>query len=120
MITHQIEEFGKRMGIEDLDASSENIFSFEIEDIGTLNIEKDDSNEEFFVYLSVIYPLYESSISKKVLEICNYKHAHPFILHGGVYNNTIIFFISMSFREVTASYIETATQFLIEITKKIS
>lgn len=119
MITHEIEEFGRRMGIEDLEFSEDGVIAFDIDEIGTLYIEQSQNNEELFVYLSSPYPPYDNDIYKKVLELCSYKNAHPFILHGGVYKDRIIFLSKINFREVTASQIENATQFIINITQKV-
>lgn len=119
MITHEISEFGNRMGISNLEFSQEGILAFEIENTGSLYLEKDQQGEELFIYLSTPSPQYDTDIPKKVLEICSYKNANTFILHGGVYNDTIILLTHINFREVTASLIENITQFLIETTQKV-
>lgn len=119
MITHEIEEFGRRMGMSGLELSKDGIIAFEVEDLGSLHIEQDEENEELFIYLATPVPPYNNDISKKVLELCNYKHAHPFILHGGIHKDNVIFLSRINYRDVKASTIENITQFLISITQKI-
>lgn len=119
MITHEIEEFGRRMGMSDLELSPDGIIAFEVEDLGSLHIEQDEENEELFIYLATPIPPYNDDIPKKVLELCSYKNAHPFVLHGGIHNDNIIFLSRMSYRDVKASTIENTTQFLISITQKV-
>lgn len=119
MITHELEEFGRRMEMSDLELSPEGIIAFEVEDLGSLHIEQDEESEELFIYLAAPAPPYDNDVPKKVLELCSYKHAYPFILHGGVHNDNVIFLSRISYRDVKASTIENTTQFLISMIQKV-
>ena len=79
MLDHEMEAFGRRLGLESLSFSSEGVARLDIANIGSFYLEKaeHDGRREILAYLSAPLPEHDTGAIRRLLSLCNYRHALP-------------------------------------------
>lgn len=127
MLNLEIAEFGRRMNMEGLSLGDKGLLILDIENIGRLHLEKKENSENLYVYLSLPYQSYDNAIPRKILEICSYRHAHPFPIRGGVHsaihngehNNWVLLLAEFKPQEISAAALENTVRTLASLLEKV-
>ena len=112
MLNLEISEFGRRMNMDGLSLDENGLLVLDIDNIGRLSLERSAHNERLYLYLSLPYPAYNDSMSKKVLELCSFHHAHPFPIRGGVHAGWVLLLTELDVAKVNAATLENTVRTL--------
>ena len=115
MLEHEILAFGRRLGLEALALSREGMAQLDIEGLGTFHLEQLEKGRrrELLIYLTVpVPPVQETEASRRLLEMCSWRHALPMPLHGGVFSGQALVLTRMDEDQVSAAGLENALRFL--------
>ncbi len=114
MLDYEIEAFGRRLGLEGLKLSSEGIARLDIENIGSLYLERGQDGE-FLLYLSSPLPPHDTATVRRLLELCDYRRGLPMPVSAGAFSGRAILLTRMDEGAATASTLENALRFLSEL-----
>ena len=117
MIEHEIQAFGRRLGMENLSLSSDGLAQLNIEGIGSffLEVEEKGGRRSLLAYLSAPVPEHDADAHRRLLAHCDYRHAYPYPLSAGVFSGRAILLTHIAEPQVSAASIENALRFLAEI-----
>ncbi|WP_077072498.1 CesT family type III secretion system chaperone [Mailhella massiliensis] len=117
MLDHEMEAFGRRLGLESLSFSSEGVARLDIANIGSFYLEKaeHDGRREILAYLSAPLPEHDTGAIRRLLSLCNYRHALPMPLYAGVFSGRGMLLTRMDEDGVTAASLENALRFLADL-----
>ena len=117
MIEYEIQAFGQRIGMDSLQLSPQGIVQLNIDKIGSffLEVEEKGGGRRLLAYLSAPLTAHDDTASRRLLELCDYRKAHPFPLSAGAYSGKGILLTYMDEKDVTAARIENALRFLAEM-----
>lgn len=122
MINKTINDFGKKMELDELSFNENNLIHLELDTVGDLFIE----DAQPFLLMYLIKPLERPSLKtyQKALTLCHYKQKNPYPTHTGLLeDNKLAFLIRMPYEEISESNLEKAILFLNNLheqTAKIS
>jgi type III secretion system chaperone SycN len=119
MLDREIAEFGRRMDMPDFALSGNGIAALDVEGVGRFFLERNEDSSELLVYLTVPVPAHDTQVSRRVLELCSYKHAHPIPLVGGVHAGFVMLLARLPERMVTAAALENTAHFLREMMGRV-
>ena len=114
MLDYEVEAFGRRLGLEGLKLSSEGIARLDIENIGSLYLERGQDGE-FLLYLSSPLPSHDTASVRRLLELCDYRRGLPMPVSVGAFSGRAILLTRMNEGAVTASTLENALRFLSDL-----
>lgn len=117
MLEREIKEFGRRMGMPGFALSQAGIAALDIEKFGRLYLE--EGSEELLVYLVAPVAPHDHSASRRILELCGYKNAHPMPLSGGLHADGAVLLTRMAVRDVTTAALENAVDYLGRMMEQI-
>ena len=106
MLSHEIEAFGRRMGLEGLTLPDSGPLAFDVEGMGRLSLEYLAESNELLVYLLAAVPAYDHNAARRVLELCDYRRGLPFSLSGGLYKGNLMLLTRLSEKNLTAGSLE--------------
>ena len=112
MLERELAEFGRRLGMANLALRENGVAVLEIESLGRLWLEQD--GDDLLIYMTAPVPESDREASRRVLERCDYRHAHPFTLVGGLHKGQLMLLVRLPQRQVSAAQIENAARFLAE------
>lgn len=125
MLDEAIRELGRRAGLEGLTFTADGVAALELEDLGRLHLERRDSGHgeeaEVLLYLALDLPAHDTTdAAQRILELCHWRHAHPFPLAGGVHAGQAVLLTRLPERRATAAALEEALRFLVDIAPQAS
>lgn len=117
MLDYEIKAFGGRLGLEALSLSQEGVARLDIDGMGSLFLELGTrgNRRELMVYLSAKLPEHDAQATRRLLELCDYRQAHPMPLSAGVFSGQAVVLTRIPEEQVTAMGIENAVRFLAEM-----
>lgn len=114
MLEYEIESFGRRLGLESLKLSSEGLARLDIENVGSLYLER-GKDGELLVYISSSLPDHDVEAVRRLLSLCDYRRALPMPLQAGAFSGRAVLLTRMDENTVTAAALENALRFLSEL-----
>ncbi len=122
LLEHELEEFGRRLGMSSLSLSPEGRACLDIENIGRFHLELTESGggRTLMVYLSAPLPPYDAGAARRMLELGDYRKALPLPVSAGVFSGRGILLVRLDEAEATAANIENAFRFLAELFRSVS
>ena len=117
MLDHEIEAFGRRLGLEHLALSSEGIARLDIEHVGSLYLVRQENAgiRELLVYVSAPLPVPDGGATRRLLESCDYRRGYPVPVFAGAFSGRALLLTRMEENAVTAAGLENALRFLAEL-----
>ena len=117
MLDYEIEAFGRRIGLDSLTLSAEGSVCLNIENVGRLYLEKAENHgrRELLIYVSTPLPVPDGGATRRLLELCDYRLAHPMPVFAGVFSGHAVLLTRMNETAVTAAGIENALRMLAEL-----
>ncbi len=117
MIEHEIQAFGRRLGMKNLALNSEGLAQLNIEGIGSFFLERQEKSGQrhLLIYLSAPAQEYDAEVCRRLLAHCDYRRAYPLPLSAGVFSGRAVLLTHLDEQEATAADIENAFRFLAEI-----
>ena len=117
MIEHEIQAFGRRLGMESLALNHDGMAQLDIEGIGSFFLERQEKGGQrhLLVYLSAPVQEYDADAYRRLLEHCDYRKAYPLPLSSGVFSGKAVLLTYLDEHTATAADIENAFRFLAEI-----
>lgn len=112
MLERELAEFGRRLGMANLALHENGVAALEIESLGRLCLEQD--GDDLLIYMTAPVPESDRGAPRRVLERCDYRHAHPFTLVGGLHKGQIMLLVRLPQQSISAVQIENAARFLVE------
>lgn len=118
MLAHEIEAFGRRMGIEGLRLPEKGPLAFDVEALGRLHLEEDPEHQELLIYLTLPVPNYDRQAARRVLALCDYRKGLPLVLNGGVYKGQLMLLTRMDAAALTAGSLEATIRTLGQLIRQ--
>ena len=117
MLEYEMEAFGRRLGLESLSFSPEGVARLDIANIGSFYLEKAEYNgrREILAYLSAPLPEHDINAVRRLLSLCDYRHALPMPLFAGVFSGRGMLLTRMAEEKVSAASLENVLRFLAEL-----
>ena len=117
MIEHEIQAFGRRLGMEGLALNHDGMAQLDIEGIGSFFLERQEKGGQRYllVYLSASVQDYDVEAYRRLLAHCDYRRAYPLPLSSGVFSGKAVLLTYLDEHTATAADIENAFRFLAEI-----
>lgn len=117
MLEYEIESFGHRIGLDSLSLSPQGLACLAIENVGSLYLEKveERGRSELLVYVAAPLPVPDDGAVRRLLELCDYRHARPMPVSAGVFSGRAVLLTRMDESAVTAAGIENALRMLTEL-----
>ena len=117
MLDYEIEAFGRRLGLDSLALSLQGTACLNIENVGRLYLEKAEQRGrvELLVYVAAPLPVPDGGATRRLLEVCDYRHGHPLPVAAGVVSGQAVLLTRMEESSVTAAGIENALRMLAEL-----
>ena len=117
MLEHEMEAFGRRLGLESLSFSPQGVARLDIANIGSFYLEKaeDNGRNEILAYLSAPLPEHDMGAVRRLLSLCDYRRNLPMPLSAGVFSGRALLLTRMEEHKVTAASLENALRFLAEL-----
>ena len=117
MIEHEIQAFGRRLGMESLALNHEGMAQLNIEGIGSFFLERQEKGGQrhLLVYLSAPVQEYDAEAYRRLLSHCDYRKAYPLPLSSGVFAGKAVLLTYLDEHTATAADIENAFRCLAEI-----
>ena len=117
MLEHEIEAFGRRIGLESLSFSPEGLVRLDIANIGSFYLEKakDNGRGEILAYLSAPLPEHDTAAVRRLLALCDYRRGLPMPLAAGFFSGRGMLLTRMEEEKVTAASLENALRFLADL-----
>jgi len=119
MIHQTINNFGKKMGFDDLAFNDDNVIHLELETIGDLYLE--ESPPYLLIYL--IKKIENPSLKayQEALTLCHYKQKNPYPTYTGLYeNDNLVFLIRIPYAQISESNIEQNIAFLNKLHEQVA
>ncbi len=110
-LEHEIEEFGRRMGLANLTLTQGAVAALELEGAGRIYLER--MADDVLVYLARPAPAYDHALPRRILTACHYNRAHPFPLCGGMHQGQAMLIARVAERNVTTAFLENMAQYLL-------
>ena len=114
MIEREIQEFGNRLGLDQIEASSSGVSQLDIQDIGSLYLERNEDGHELLVYLTRPVPQYDTESIRRLFEMCDYRRALPIRVSVGVYAGQAIVLTRLNEHEVSAAHLENVLRYFVD------
>ncbi len=114
MLNTLIEEFGKRMQIDELSLDEQGIVSLDIDNMGTLQLEYDSDSDKLFVCFAREFAAYEQDMAQKVLELCSFSNGPSVWLQGGIKNNMVVLATKVDYHTKSSQDLENIVRILVE------
>lgn len=119
MIPQIIDNFGKKMGFDDLTFNENNTIHLELETIGDLYIE--DNPPFLLMYLIKKIENPSLKVYQKALTLCHYKQKNPYATFTGLYlEDQLAFLIKIPYESVSESELEKNILFLNNLHEQIT
>ena len=117
MLEYEIESFGHRIGLVSFSRSRERLDRLAIPTLGCLYLEKVEEcgRSELLVYVAAPLPVPDDGAVRRLLELCDYRHARPMPVSAGVFSGRAVLLTRMDESAVTAAGIENALRMLAEL-----
>ncbi len=117
MLEHEIEAFGRRLGLESLSFSREGLARLDIANIGSFYLERAEQNgrREILAYLTAPIPGHDTAAVRRLMAFCDYRQAFPMPVYAGVYADRGVVLTRLEEDGVTAASLENALRFLAEL-----
>ena len=117
MLDHEIEAFGRRLGLDSLALSSEGVACLNIENVGRLHLERAEERgrTELLIYVSAPLPVPDDGAVRRLLETCGYRHGRALPVAAGAFRGRAVLLTRMEEPAVTAAGIENALRLLAEL-----
>ena len=117
MLDYEIEAFGRRLGLEHLALSSEGVARLDIENVGSLYLERQEKAGagELLVYVAAPLPVPDGGATRRLLELCDYRHGYPMPVFAGAFSGRAVLLTRMEENAVTAAGLENVLRFLAEL-----
>lgn len=115
MLDHEIADFGRRMGIENLSFSSNGLVVLDVEHFGRLSLERVENSgarDELLIYVALPIPPHDVDACRRVLALCALEQAHAMPVCGGVRNQHIVLLVRLPADTAQAADMENAAFFL--------
>ena len=114
MIEHEIQAFGKRLGLDQIQTSPSGVSRLDIDNIGSLYLERNEEHHELLFYLACPVPLYDADSIRRLFEMCDYRRALPLQISVGVYAGQAIVLTRLNEHEVSASRLENVLRYFVD------
>jgi type III secretion system chaperone SycN len=111
-LEHEIEDFGRRMGLANMALPQGATVALDLEDAGQVYLER--TPEELLLYLARSAPAYDRDLPRRILAACHYRHAHALPFCGGMHQGQAVLITRVAERNVTTAFLENMVQYLIE------
>ena len=117
MLDYEIEAFGRRLGLENLALSAEGVARLDIENVGSLYLERQEASgaRELLVYVSAPLPVPDAGATRRLLELCDYRRGYSMPVFAGAFSGRALLLTRMEENAVTAAGLENALRFLAEL-----
>lgn len=117
MLDYEIEAFGRRLGLDALAFSPEGVVRLDIENIGSVYVEKSEqgASSEILVYLAAPVPAHDEEAARRLLELCDYRRGYALPVFAGVFSGRAVLLTRMPEASATAASLENALRFLAEL-----
>ena len=117
MLEHEIEAFGRRLGLDSLAFSPDGLVRLDIGTIGSFHLEKaeHDGRHELLVYLSAPLPDHDADAARRLLSLCDYRRGLPMPLFSGVFSGRGILLVRIPEDKVTAAGLENTLRYLADL-----
>ena len=117
MLDYEIEAFGRRLGLDSLAFSPQGVVCLNIENVGSLYLEKAEGRgrSELLVYVAAPLPVPDGGATRRLLELCDYRHGHAMPVFAGAFSGRAVLLTRMEEASVTAAVIENALRMLAEL-----
>lgn len=121
MLDYEIEAFGRRLGLDSLVFSPQGVACLNIENVGSLYLEKSEGRGrgELLVYVSAPLPVPDNGATRRLLEICDYRHGHAMPIFAGAFSGRAVLLTRMEESTVTAAGIENALRMLTDLMRGV-
>lgn len=121
MLDYEIEAFGRRLGLDSLVFSPQGVACLNIENVGSLYLEKSEGRGrvELLVYVSAPLPVPDNGATRRLLEICDYRHGHAMPVFAGAFSGRAVLLTRMEESSVTAAGIENALRMLTDLMRGV-
>lgn len=119
MIQKTINDFGKKIGFDDLGFNENNVIHLELETIGDLYLE--DNPPFLLMYLIKKIDNLDLKVYQKALTLCHYKQKNPYSTFTGLYeDDKLVFLIKIPYPQLSESNLEKAISFLNKLHEQIT
>ena len=120
MLEYEIEAFGRRLGLDALPLSPTGVARLDIENVGSLYLERveERGRSELLVYVSAPLPAHDGGATRRLLELCDYRRGFPLPVSAGVVSGKALLLTRMEESAVTAAGLENALRFLSELMRE--
>ncbi|MCR5814064.1 MAG: CesT family type III secretion system chaperone [Desulfovibrio sp.] len=121
MLSTAINDFGHRLGMENLAIGPEGVLALDISEVGRLYLELSRKNgqEELLIYLSCPLPAHDPDLARRALAASHYAQAHPWPLWAGIHKDSLMVLVRLNERQATGQTLENVALFLSESLKRI-
>ncbi len=116
MMDHEIEAFGRRVGLEQFALNERGMAQLDIGGIGSFFLEAQERAGErcLLMYLSVPADGHDPARAQRLLKMCDFRRNPPFPIAAGLYRGKSVLLSRLEERLVTASAIENTLRFLAQ------
>ena len=115
MLDYEIEAFGRRLGLEHLALSAGGVARLDIENVGSLYLERQETASELLVYVSAPFPVPDAGATRRLLALCDYRRGYPMPVFAGAFSGRAVLLTRMQESAVTAAGLENALRFLADL-----
>lgn len=117
MLDYEIEAFGRRLGLEHLSLSPEGVARLDIENVGSLYLERSENQgrKELLIYVAVPLPAHDDGEIRRLLELSDYRRGLPMPVSAGAFSGKAVLLTRMAETAVTAAGLENALRFLSDL-----
>ena len=116
MMDHEIEAFGRRVGLEQFALTSRGMAQLDISGLGSffLEVREGPGCRWLLLYLCSPSDGHDPERVRRLLRMCDFRRNLPFPLAAGLYRGKAVLLSRMEERSVTASAIENTLRFLAQ------
>jgi type III secretion system chaperone SycN len=117
MLEYEVQTFGRRLGLEALTFSSSGLARLDIDNVGSLYLERSDQwqgRQELLIYLSASFPEHDIAALRRLMALGDYRHGWGMPLFAGVFSGKAILLTRLPEESVTASGLENILRLLAD------
>ncbi|PWU07414.1 MAG: hypothetical protein C5B43_00425 [Verrucomicrobia bacterium] len=119
MIQQTINNFGKKIGLDDLAFNENKIIHLTLETIGELYFEENPPH--LLLYLIKKIENSDLKVYQKILTLCHFKQKNPYPTFAGLYeNDNLAFLVKIPYEQISESNIEKSIAFLNKLHEQVA
>jgi len=112
-VEQTLAEFGRSMGLENLEFTPQGTANLKFERLGQLYFERSEGH--VLMYLAREITHIDMKVLRKALALCHHREQTPFPLQAGLNQNHLVFLVRIREQEFIPTTVERAIQYLDRI-----